>query len=60
MWGTLFTTTYDGDIVLQPEEVESGQFMSVEVRQIFKSERGVVGMEYVCCAHHVWYDLPLS
>lgn len=31
MWGALFSCTYDGKVVLQPEEVESGEFMSVPV-----------------------------
>lgn len=31
MWGALFSCTYDGEMVLQPEEVESGEFMSVAV-----------------------------
>lgn len=28
LWGALFSCTYDGELVLQPEEVESGRFMS--------------------------------
>lgn len=31
LWGRLFTCTYDGDFRLDPEEVESGKFMSVQV-----------------------------
>ena len=31
LWGRLFTCTYDGDFKLDPEEVESGNFMSVQV-----------------------------
>ena len=32
VWGRLFACTYDGDFKLDPEEVESGEFMSVQVR----------------------------
>ena len=31
VWGRLFACTYDGDFKLDPEEVESGEFMSVQV-----------------------------
>lgn len=31
LWGRLFTCTYDGEFHLDPEEVESGEFMSVQV-----------------------------
>lgn len=31
LWGRLFTCTYDGEFQLDPEEVESGKFMSVQV-----------------------------
>ena len=31
LWGRLFTCTYDGKFKLDPEEVESGQFMAIEV-----------------------------
>ena len=31
LWGRLFTCTYDGGFTLDPEEVESGDFMSVQV-----------------------------
>lgn len=31
LWGRLFSCTYDGDFKLDPEEVESGQFMTVQV-----------------------------
>ena len=31
LWGRLFTCTYDGEFKLDPEEVESGQFMTVQV-----------------------------
>lgn len=31
LWGRLFSCTYDGDFQLDPEEVESGQFMTVQV-----------------------------
>ena len=31
LWGRLFSSQYDGDIRLDPEEVESGQFMSMQV-----------------------------
>ena len=30
LWGRLFACTYDGDFKLDPEEVESGEFMSVQ------------------------------
>jgi 8-oxo-dGTP pyrophosphatase MutT (NUDIX family) len=30
LWGRAFTCEYDGELVLQKEEVESGQFMRVE------------------------------
>ena len=29
VWGRVFTCMYDGEIVLQPEEVESGEFVPV-------------------------------
>ena len=32
VWGRLFACTYDGEFKLDPEEVESGEFMSVQVR----------------------------
>lgn len=32
VWGRLFACTYDGQFNLDPEEVESGEFMSVQVR----------------------------
>lgn len=31
LWGRLFTCTYDGKFTLDPEEVESGKFMTVQV-----------------------------
>ncbi len=31
VWGRLFSCTYDGTFKLDPEEVESGDFMSVKV-----------------------------
>ena len=31
VWGRLFSCTYDGSFRLDPEEVESGDFMSVKV-----------------------------
>ena len=31
VWGRLFHCTYDGDFQLDPEEVESGEFMDVKV-----------------------------
>ena len=31
LWGRLFTCTYNGEFKLDPEEVESGDFMSVQV-----------------------------
>ena len=31
LWGRLFTCTYDGEFTLDPQEVESGEFMSVQV-----------------------------
>ncbi|MBS36369.1 MAG: NUDIX hydrolase [Thiotrichales bacterium] len=30
IWGAVFKCVYDGEFVLQPEEVESGRFMSVD------------------------------
>jgi isopentenyldiphosphate isomerase len=30
IWGRVFSCVYDGELVLQPEEVESGEFMPVE------------------------------
>ena len=30
LWGRAFSCTYDGEIVLQPEEVESGAFVSIQ------------------------------
>ena len=39
LWGRLFTCTYDGPMKLDPEEVESGQFMSwAEVRQLLQTQ----------------------
>ena len=31
VWGRLFRCTYDGDFELDPEEVESGEFMTIQV-----------------------------
>ena len=28
-WGRVFSCVYDGELVLQPEEVESGEFLPV-------------------------------
>lgn len=55
MWGTLFTTTYDGDIVLQPDEVESGNLCLWRCAkfQNLSEESWEACMECVCCAHHV-------
>ena len=40
LWGRLFTCTYDGQMKLDPEEVESGQFMSwAEVRQLLQTQQ---------------------
>jgi len=30
VWGMIYSCTWDGDIVLQPEEVESGEFMTLD------------------------------
>ncbi len=30
VWGGVYSCVYDGDLVLQPEEVESGEFLAVE------------------------------
>ena len=30
VWGRLYTCTYDGEIVLQEEEVESGEFLTID------------------------------
>ncbi len=30
IWGRTFSLVYDGELVLQPEEVESGEFLSVD------------------------------
>ncbi len=32
LWGRLFSCQYDGILKLDPEEVESGQFMSIKVQ----------------------------
>lgn len=32
LWGRLFSCTYDGEFKLDPDEVESGKFMTVQVR----------------------------
>lgn len=32
LWGRLFTCIYDGEFTLDPEEVESGEFMSIQVQ----------------------------
>ncbi|KAL0031069.1 hypothetical protein WJX77_002321 [Trebouxia sp. C0004] len=38
VWGRLFSCTYDGTFRLDPEEVESGDFMSVkEVKELMSS-----------------------
>lgn len=31
-WGSMFSCTWDGPLQLQPQEVESGLFMSMQVR----------------------------
>ncbi len=36
LWGRLFRCQYEGPFKLDPEEVESGQFMSLEVRKLCK------------------------
>lgn len=30
VWGSVFSCVYDGDMVLQAEEVESGEFLPIE------------------------------
>jgi isopentenyldiphosphate isomerase len=30
VWGRLYTCTYDGEIILQEEEVESGEFLTID------------------------------
>lgn len=38
MWGALFSCTYDGEMTLQPEEVESGEWRSVaDVRRLLET-----------------------
>jgi 8-oxo-dGTP pyrophosphatase MutT (NUDIX family) len=37
LWGRLFSCCYDGDIVLDPEEVENGQFMSLQVSYLWNN-----------------------
>jgi hypothetical protein len=32
LWGRLFSCRYDGDFKLDPDEVESGRFMSLQVQ----------------------------
>lgn len=32
LWGRLFSCQYEGNFTLDPEEVESGQFMSIKVQ----------------------------
>ena len=44
VWGRLFTCTYDGNFQLDPEEVESGDFMSVEVNSHASTDR----LPYIC------------
>lgn len=39
VWGRLFTCTYDGKFQLDPEEVESGEFMDVEVNSHASTHR---------------------
>jgi isopentenyldiphosphate isomerase len=40
VWGSVFSCVYDGDIVLQAEEVESGAFLAIEtILQQAKTER---------------------
>jgi isopentenyldiphosphate isomerase len=39
VWGRLYTCAYDGEIILQAEEVESGKFMTIdEVLELSKKE----------------------
>ena len=43
VWGRLFTCTYDGPFTLDPEEVESGEFMTVQVLHM---------LHIICCSLH--------
>ena len=39
VWGRLYTCTYDGEIILQEEEVESGEFITIdEVLKLIQKE----------------------
>jgi isopentenyldiphosphate isomerase len=39
VWGRLYTCIYDGEIILQEEEVESGEFMSInQVLELSKNK----------------------
>jgi len=39
VWGRLYTCTYDGEIILQAEEVESGAFLTIDqVLELSKKE----------------------
>jgi isopentenyldiphosphate isomerase len=37
VWGRLYTCTFDGEIILQEEEVESGEFLTID--QVLKLSR---------------------
>jgi hypothetical protein len=40
VWGRLYTCTYDGEIILQEEEVESGEFLTIDqVLELSKKKR---------------------
>ena len=39
VWGRLYTCTYDGEIILQEEEVESGEFLTIdEVQELSRQK----------------------
>lgn len=51
LWGRLFTCTYDGEFKLDPEEVESGQFMTIQVMALHTRPL------QISLAHHVYIHL---
>ncbi len=48
LWGRLFTCTYDGDFKLDPEEVESGKFMSVQVCKLRWAFKCIHNSQFSC------------
>ena len=52
VWGRVFTCVYDGELVLQPEEVESGEFLPVaEILRRAQTESYTPDSMYVLRRH---------